>query len=380
MEVGSFSALEGWIQVPFRKVLAFSRAESFQHRRAVLVCGNLADMQVQRIRNRENMKYLHAVLIVVSLFIASIGSASGPPPKALWEKVRYSELIVIAEVSEVVSLERSAEAENGVVMKARLEIEKVLHGHHVDASVDVFFWRPDRTSTAPLAFYKQGDRILVFLEYFPDKDEYRTFDSRYGIMVYSDDDASPSSWDITLENSEKWENRIAEIQEILEIEEEVEWKARMVDWLVGRAVSPDFTFWDDIAELHGRFGYCWVNARDCDSIDFPSLITDEHREMMLATMRGSENAQWRFFAFARILKDKRADQVVDLMLDRLDPELDFTTVKRLAEFIADVKDDSYLVELTREITETNPSPWQAKDLDHRRRIIDHFIASVQPEE
>ncbi len=325
------------------------------------------------------MRFWFAILVSGLMTLAPApGSTSGGPPVPLFDMVRYSDMIIIAEVTElqIVGKLQDRPVNNA---KAVLTIQKVLKGQAFEATVDVFFVKPGRNiiSTAGHARYNTGEKVLAFLYFSPNGHGYRTFDQENGALAIKTEKPFAGAKVLTPGELEKAEVRIEQIQEILEIKDDEERKRRTVNWLVECAIDPTTRWIDGLYELQGRFGKCLGHERDCDFMDYPSMLTEQHREMLFAALEDYETIGVFALTLADLVKDSHRDQLAAFMLDRLDSEQDFSNALPIAEFIAEMKDDSFLAELARAMREYRNKHRRNKDPEYEQSIIDRFVDSAR---
>ena len=186
------------------------------------------------------MRILLVIFVSGLILLATVpGSTCGPMPVSLFDIVRYSDLIVIAEVSEV-AIVGKLEIENWNKAKAVLTIQEVLKGNAFEDTVEVAFLEPrgKMSSTLRHTRYKAGEKVLTFLSYSPDTQGYRSADPDRGALAIKAEKPPRVETVITPAELEEIELRIGEIQELLEVKDDDERKRLTVDWLVDRAIEP----------------------------------------------------------------------------------------------------------------------------------------------
>lgn len=87
--------------------------------------------------------------------------------------------------------------------------------------------------------------------------------------------------------------------------------------------------------------------------------------------------QYLPITLADLVKGSHRDQLAAFMLDRLDSEQEFSNALHIAEFIAEMEDDSFRAELARQMREYWNKHRRNKDPEYERLIVDNFVDSAR---
>jgi hypothetical protein len=303
-------------------------------------------------------------LLLLIVCVASSGACPIPNPLPLRTLTAASELIVTAELGQILAKESKGRP---APVTVQFNIAQVVKGSLGEQSVNVRLW-PFQFENLP-----QNTELLVFLRATPEGDGYVPAGEREESIK----NLSPKALDMYR----------AQIKELLDIEsltDSANKQQQIVDWLV-RCTEEPLTRWEGAYDL--TYGQVVVGSTENQNARqqyraFSELLTDEHKQRLLQTLYQVTRIETGELALLSLIDECGDENLIPFLWSYLkagkqdDPYITSQLLSRVAAAIAGAEAEELVDQFETAIygsdDEENPQP-----ASEPSKALDEFFKRIE---